>query len=265
MFAARRPRRQARSRTSQGSKDGSLDLAIVQSDTQAEAVEGQGRFAGAGFSDMRAIFALYPEALALVARADSGISRPQDLAGRKVWRGADGSGTRALADAATAAYGVSPDAFAPAPDIAPNQVAAALCDGSVDAFFYAAGQPTPEVTEAALGCGARLVPLTGPAIDKLVAGNPAFVKTTIPAGMYAGVTQATPTFGVGATLVTRADVSDDRIHRMVAEIFADFEMLRGLEPVLADLDPATMTSLGLTAPLHPGAERYFRERGWLPQ
>lgn len=245
-------------------RDGDLDLAIVQSDTQADAVTGKGRFTGGEFGDMRAIFALYPEALALVTREGSGITQPEDLAGRKVWRGADGSGTRTLADAATAAYGLSPESFAPIPDVSANHVGAALCAGDIDAFFYAAGQPTPAVTEAALGCAARLVALSGPRVDALVAGNPGLIKANIPGGMYPGISAATPTFGVGATLVTRADASEDGIHRMVAEVFEDFEMLRGLEPVLADLDPAEMTAVGLTAPLHPGAERYFRERGWLP-
>ena len=100
-------------------------------------------------------------------------------------------------------------------------------------------------------------------MDALVAATPAFVAATIPAGLYRGTPRAVATFGVGATLVTRADEPEERIDTIVRSVFDDLEMLRGLDPALVSLDPAAMARDGLAAPLHPAAESYYRERGWL--
>ena len=108
-----------------------------------------------------------------------------------------------------------------------------------------------------------LVEVAGPAVDALVEASPAFVAATIPAGLYRGTDRAVATFGVGATLVTRADEPDARIDTVVRSIFGDLEMLRGLDPALVALDPAAMVRDGLAAPLHPAAESYYRGRGWL--
>lgn len=258
-------------RTSEGSvgnltalRDGSYDLAIVQSDTQEAAFEGSGAFAAAGpFEALRAVAALYPEPLTLLARADAGITRVEDLAGKRVAWGAPGSGTRALADRLMAALGWTAESFAAVPDLAPDRLAGALCDGEIDAFAYVVGHPALVVQEATTSCPAVLVEVAGPAVDALVAETPAFVAATIPAGLYRGNDRPVATFGVGATLVTRADQPEERIDTVVRSVFGDLEMLRGLDPVLAKLDPEAMARDGLSAPLHPAAEGYYRERGWL--
>ena len=109
------------------------------------------------------------------------------------------------------------------------------------------------IQEATTGCDAVLVDVAGPAVDEMVAAHPYYVAATIPAGLYRGTARAVATFGVVATLVTRADVADDVIGSLVQAIFADFEMLNGLDPVLAGLDPPAMAREGLAAPLHPAA------------
>ena len=123
--------------------------------------------------------------------------------------------------------------------------------------------PALVVQEATTTCNAVLVDAVGPAVDALVAATPAFVAATIPAGLYRGNARAVSTFGVGATLVTREDVPEDRIYTLVKSVFDDIDMLRGLDPALVNLDPEAMARDGLAAPLHPGAARYFRERGWV--
>jgi TRAP transporter TAXI family solute receptor len=247
-----------------GLRDGSFQLAIVQSDVQAQAAAGAAGFAAAGpFDALRSVMALHPEPLTLVTRADAGITQVEDLAGKRVWLGTEGSGTRALSGDLMQALGWSADSFAPTPEIGADRLADALCDGEIDAFLYAIGHPALAIQEATTGCDARLVSVAGPAIDAVVASRSDLLAATIPGGLYRGNPGAVPTFGVGATLVTRADQPDERIHAMVDQIFADFDMLRGLEPVLTTLEPESMASEGLTAPLHPGAERYFRKRGWL--
>jgi TRAP transporter TAXI family solute receptor len=243
---------------------GDLDLAIVQSDTQAQAVAGSGAFAAAGpFAELRAVMALHPEPLTLVARGDAGIARVEDLAGKRVWLGTAGSGTRALAGDLMSALGWTPATFAPVPETAAEAVADALCRGDLDAFLYAVGHPALVIQEATTGCDVRLVPIEGAAIDALVAARPELIRVSIPGDLYRGNPAAVSSFGAAATVVARADEPEERLHAMLGQIFADFEMLRGLEPVLAGLEPQAMASGGLAAPLHPAAERYFRERGWI--
>jgi len=246
-----------------GLRDGSLGLALVQSDLQAAAAAGDPPFADAGpFADLRAVMALHREPLTLVARGDAGIARVEDLAGKRVWIGAEASGTRALAGQLMAALGWTEASFEAPPPVGPDGLGDALCAGDLDAFLFTIGHPALVVQEATTACDARLVPIDGAAIDALLAARPGLALTTIPAGLYRGNPDAVASFGVVATLVTRADQPQARVHAMTAQILDDIAMLRGLDPVLAALDPQTISD-GITAPLHPGAEAYFRERGWL--
>ena len=245
-----------------GLRDDTFDFAIVQSDSQAAAAEGAGAFEAAGpYPDLRSVMALYPELLTVVARADAGVTRIEDLAGKNVALGAEGSGTRAVADAVLGALGWTPASFADTPDVAADRLARTLCDGGIDAFFYTVGSPALVIQEATTSCDAKLVPVSGAAVDALVASEPYYVAATIPAGLYRGNPEPVATFGVGATLVTRADEPVDTVYTVVRAIFRDIDMLRGLDPVLSDLDPAAMTEQGLSVPLHPGAARFYQESG----
>jgi TRAP transporter TAXI family solute receptor len=247
-----------------GLRDGALALAIVQSDVQADALAGSGAFAQAGpFGGLRAVMSLYPEPLTVVARTDAGVRGIEDLAGKRVAIGAPGSGTRTIGDALIGALGWTEASFAATPDLPPERLGGALCAGQLDAFFYAVGQPAQVVQEATTGCEAVLIDAAGPVVNELLRASPSLVPATIAAGTYRGTDRAVATFGVRATLVTRADVPEDAIYAIVRSVFEDFDTLRGLDPVLANLDPKAMASEALTAPLHPGAARYFRERGWI--
>jgi TRAP transporter TAXI family solute receptor len=243
-------------------REGAIALAIVQSDVQADALAGEGPFADAGaFEGLRSVMSLHGEPLTIVARADAGIAGLEDLAGKRVALGSPGSGTRALADALIDALGWTAETFAATPDIGPARAADALCGGEIDAFLYAVGHPALAIQEVTAACDVTLVGAAGPAVDALVASDPALTPATIPGGLYRGVEEPVETFGVRATVVTRADVPDDVIGTIVAGVFDDLPTLRSLHPALAHLDPQAMASEGLSAPLHPGAERYFRERG----
>jgi TRAP transporter TAXI family solute receptor len=245
-------------------RTGAVDLAIVQSDVQNAALRGADEFRSEGpFAELRAVMALHPEPLTVVARRDAGIARLEDLVGKRISVGNPGSGQRALWDLLMNRLGWSQRSFAAFLELDPSQQAAALCDGQVDAFVFAVGHPARTVQEATSGCDAMLVPAAGPAVQALVAVNPFYFATDIPGGLYAGNPDDVPSFGVGATLVTRADVPEDVIYTIVSAVFDDFEALRGLNQALANLVPEDMARKGLSAPLHPGAERYFRERGWI--
>jgi TRAP transporter TAXI family solute receptor len=160
--------------------------------------------------------------------------------------------------------GWTAESFEAVLDLAPTDQADALCAGEIDAFAIAIGHPAPTVREATAGCDANLVPVTGPAIAALVAANPFFAEAEIPGGLYRGNPAPVPTFGVLATLVTRAEVSDAVIATQVDAAFGKLDTLRGLDPVLANLAPEAMATAGLTAPLHPAAESFFRSRGLVP-
>jgi len=242
---------------------GELDFAIVQSDVQAAAVAGTGPFADGAFPDLRAVMALHAEPLTIVARADRGIGSIDDLAGKRVALGEAGSGQRALMQLYMAERGWTTATFAGTAELAPMDLADALCAGRVDAFVYAIGHPALVVQEATTACDTRIAAATGPAVEALLAQYPSYRTATIPGGLYRGTPRDVPTFGVQATLVTRADVADAVVRALVAGVFENFDMLRALHPALAPLDAATMAARPGPAPLHPGAAAYYRERGWI--
>lgn len=243
-------------------RSGEASFAIVQSDVQHAAWTGTGAFAAEGaYADLRAVMALYPEPLTLVARRDAGVSGVRDLVGKRVSVGPPGSGQRGLIDALAAELGWEAGAFAETLELEPGLAVIELCEGRIDAFFFAVGHPALAISEATASCGGALTPLAGPEVDALIAGSPLYAATEIPAGLYAGQGAATPTFGVGATLVTRADLPDDAVETIVGAILDARADLAGFEPTLGALDETAMSSRGLTAPLHPGAAAAYRARG----
>jgi TRAP transporter TAXI family solute receptor len=241
---------------------GEADLAIVQSDTQSAALRGAGAFAGEGpFEDLRAVMALHSEPLMLVVGADAGVARLGDLPGRRVGISAPGAGDRALIEALSGRLGWGAATFAARVELAPEAMAAALCGGQVDAFLLAMGQPAGPVVEATRGCGARLVAIDGTAVEALAAVNPFYHVETLPAGTYEGQEADVATIAVGATLVTRADLPDAVVTTIGGAILDDLDTLRGLHPVLRDLEVAEMARRGLSAELHPAMAALYRARG----
>lgn len=243
-----------------GLRDGAYDFAIVQSDVEDAALTGGGVFADKGPDDeLRSVMSLYPEVLTVLVGPTAGVARIEDLAGKRVALGREGSGTRALADALLGALGWTPASFAETPDIDPTGLPRTLCDGAIDGFLYTVGHPALVIQEATTSCAARLLPVEGAAVDELVASRPYLVPGTIPGGLYQENPRPIPSFGVGALLVTRAEVPEDTVYTVVRSIFRDIHMLRGLDPVLENLDPVVMATKGLEAPLHPGAARFYRD------
>jgi TRAP transporter TAXI family solute receptor len=139
----------------------------------------------------------------------------------------------------------------------------ALCDNKIDGFFYAVGHPSANIQDPTTTCGAKLISLTGPTVDKLVKDHSYYAKATIPAGLYANNPQATETYGVLATLVSSAKVPDETVYQLVKATFDNFDEFKKLHPAFAHLEPAKMIKDGLSAPLHPGAIKYYKEKGWM--
>ena len=244
-------------------KGGELDFGMAQSDVQFQAAKGQGPFKDNAFADLRAVYSVHPEPFTVLSRKESNIAKFEDLKGKRFNVGNPGSGTRASLEQLIAAMGWKLSDFSLAAELKADEHGAALCDNKIDAFFYGVGHPSANIQDPTTTCGAKLVPITGAVVDKLVADNPYFAKATIPGGMYANNPNPTQTYGVLATLVTSAKVPDETVYQLVKATFDNFDEFKKLHPAFANLDPAKMVSDGNSAPLHPGAAKYYKEKGWL--
>ena len=244
-------------------KAGELDFGMAQSDVQFQAAKGQGPFKDNAFADLRAVYSVHPEPFTVLSRKESNISKFEDLKGKRFNVGNPGSGTRASLEQLIGALGWKLSDFSLAAELKADEHGAALCDNKIDAFFYGVGHPSANIQDPTTTCGAKLVPITGAVVDKLVADNPYFAKATIPGGMYSNNPNPTQTYGVLATLVTSAKVPDDTVYALVKATFDNFDEFKKLHPAFANLDPAKMVSDGNSAPLHPGAAKYYKEKGWL--
>ena len=242
---------------------GELDMAIVQSDLQHNSFKGEGAdFQEAGpFDSMRAVFSLHAEPFTVVARPDSGIATFDDLKGKRVNVGNPGSGQRSTMEVLMAAKGWTMSDFALASELKSAEQAQALCDDKFDAMVFTVGHPSGSIQEATTSCAARLIPVTGPEVDQLLAQNPYDVKAVIPGGMYPGNDQDVETFGVKATLVTRADVPEDVVYEVTKAVFEHLDEFKRLHPAFGALQKQEMVAQALSAPLHPGAARYYKEAG----
>ena len=242
---------------------GDMDMGVAQSDWQYHAYNGSSEFEGNQVEDLRALFSVHPEPFTVVARQDAGITTFADLEGKRVNVGNPGSGQRATMEVVLDALGWSMDSFSLASELAPAEQAAALGDNNVDAIIYTVGHPNGSIQEASSVVETVLVPVEGPEIEALIADNPYYAAATIPGGMYDGSPNDTNTFGVRATFVTSATVPDEVVYTTVKAVFDNFDRFKGLHPAFANLVEEDMISAGLSAPLHPGAEQYYRERGWI--
>lgn len=244
--------------------EGELDMGVAQSDWQYHAYNGTSKFADQGPNKkLRAVFSVHPEPFTVVARADSGITNFDDIKGKRVNIGNPGSGQRGTMDVVMEAKGMSVDDLKLASELKASEQASALCDNKVDAMVYVVGHPNGSIKEATTSCASVLVNVDGPAIEELIAERPYYRTATIPAGMYRGNSEDTLTFGVGATFVSSADVPENVIYNVVKAVFDNFEEFKRLHPAFSVLKKEEMVKDGLSAPLHDGAKKYYKEVGLL--
>lgn len=243
-------------------RSGELDLGVAQSDVQYYALKGEKAFEDVGpFPELRAVFSIHPEPFTIVARADSGIKTFDDLKGKRVNIGNPGSGSRDTMEIVMNAKGWTLDDFALASELKPAEQSQALCDNKIDAMLYVVGHPSGSIQEAVSSCDSVLVEVAGPEIDKLVADNPYYRVATIPGGMYRGNPDDVQTFGVGATFVSSTATDADVVYNVVKAVFENFDDFKKLHPAFAILKKEEMVKDGLSAPLHDGAVKYFKEAG----
>ena len=240
-----------------------LEFGVAQSDWQFHAYNGTSKFKDQGkFEKLRAVFSVHAEPVTVIAHDDSGIANISDVKGKRMNIGNPGSGTRGTWEVLEAAMGLTRSDLKLAAEMKSAETGAAVCDGKIDAYFWLVGHPSALTQESLASCAAHLVNVTGPAIDKLIADNPYYRSATIPAGMYNNKEDIT-TFGVGATFVTSADVPEDVVYTVVKSVFENFDQFKKLHPAFANLKAEEMIKDGLSAPLHAGAAKYYKEQGWM--
>jgi TRAP transporter TAXI family solute receptor len=244
-------------------KSGELDFGMTQSDVQYDAFRGLAQFKGEPMADLRVVMAVHPEPFTVVARKEAKITKFEDFKGKRFNVGNPGSGTLASMEQLLAEMGWSRKDFSLATELKADEQGPALCDNKIDGFYYGVGHPSAAIQDPTTTCDAKLVPLTGPAIEALLKKYPYYSVATIPGGMYANNPQATTTYGVRALLVTSARQPDDVVYNLVKAVFDNFDEFKKLHPAFANLDPKDMLKAGITAPLHPGAVKYYKEKGWM--
>ena len=243
-------------------REGELEMGVAQSDWQFHAYNGTSKFKDAGkFEDLRAVFSVHAEPGTLVVRADSGIKEFKDLKGKRVNVGQPGSGTVATYDVIAEAYGQKRSDLKLAAELKAAEMGQALCDNKIDAYFIMVGHPAGLVKETTTTCDAKIADIHGPAVDKLVKDNSYYRYASVPAGMYTGNPDAAKTFGVGATFVSSAKVPEKVIYEVVKAVFENLDDFKKLHPAFKNLKATEMVSDSLSAPIHDGAMKYYKEKG----
>ena len=238
---------------------GELEFGVAQSDWQYHAYRGTSKFEDKGaFTELRAVFSVHPEPFTLIVRKGSGITSFEGLKGKKVNVGNPGSGQRATMEVVMEAFGMKMSDFSLAAELKGSEMAQAICDNKIEAMIYTVGHPAAAVTQASSSCDVELVSVTGAPIDKLVADNSFYRVASVPGGMYAGSPNETTTFGVGATVITSTAVPEEVVYTVVKAVFDNFADFKKLHPAFANLKEDQMISDGLSAPLHPGALKYYK-------
>jgi TRAP transporter TAXI family solute receptor len=242
---------------------GELEFGVAQSDWQYHAYHGTSKFEDQGaFKNLRAVFSVHPEPVTVIASDSSGVMQLTDIKGKRMNIGNPGSGTRGTWEVIEEALGWTRNDLKLAAEMKSAETGQAVCDGKIDAYFWLVGHPSALTQESLATCDAHLVDVKGSAIDKLVKDNSFYRKAVIPAGMYNNK-QDVQTFGVAATFVSSSDVSDDVVYTIVKAVFDNFEDFKKLHPAFANLTEKEMITESVSAPLHNGAVKYYKERGWM--
>ena len=242
---------------------GAIEIGLAQSDWHYHAYNKTGpyEYSDQDFSSLRSLFSVHLEVFTVVARRDAGVSTFDDLRGKRVNIGNPGSGHRGTMDVVMAAKGWTKEDFQLVGELTAAEQVLALCHDRVQALTFMVGHPNPSIGKAVGLCGGHLVDVTDERIVQLVAETPYYSLATIPEDSYPASPEAIQTFGVRATVMSTAEVDEEIVYRLVKAVFEDLDTFKDYHPSFQSLDAATMIKDGLSAPLHPGAVRYYREIG----
>jgi len=243
-------------------KNGELDFGIAQSDVVYQASKGTGKFEGKQVPKLKSVMAIYPELLTLVTRKDAKINSLADVKNKRINLGNPGSGNEATALTLFAESGIKKSDLSFAGALKASEMPDALRDNKIDGYFYMVGHPTANIKDASNSVDVKITPLAGANVDGLIKKYPYFAKADVPGGIYKGNPEGTPTFGVKAVLVTSDDVSEKAVYTVVKAILENFDKFKKLHPAYANITKESLLD-GLSAPLHEGAKKYFKEAGLL--
>lgn len=238
-------------------KDGNAEIAFSQTDIASYAQEGKLMFEGAAVDNVSAIGTLYPETIQIVTTAKSGIKSVEDLKGKKVSIGAPGSGTAANAEQILEVHGIKLDDIKKQ-DLSFDESTAGIQDGTIDAAFVTAGTPTGAVEGLSATEDVVIVPIEQDKIDALIEKYPYYVKDEVPSGTYK-LAEAVPTVAVQAMLVVSNDLSEDVVYDVTKAIFENLDKVTHAKGKMIKAENAVK---GTGIELHPGAKKYFDEKGF---
>jgi len=239
-----------------------IDIAVVQSDWLHHAYNGTSLFKDQGKrTNLRSLFSIHSEPFTVLARKDANVRTFKDIKGKRVNIGASNSGERGTMEMLLKLYGWHYDDFAEVASLTPNEQAQALCDKKIDVIIYVVGHPNSSIREASSACQTKLVNVTGDKVSKLITTYSYYDTGVIVGGMYRGSEGKTDTFGVGATIVTTAELSENVAYKMVKAVFENHANFIQLHPSFKHLTKHAMVTQYLSVPLHPGALRYYKEVG----
>ena len=235
-----------------------LDFAIVQSDWQKHAFKGTSVFASRGpMTQLRSVMSLYPEPFSLLVRRKSGVESFRDLIGKRVDIGRPSSGRQATMRAVMGSFGIQISDFQFVTELASSDALIELCAGRIDATALIVGHPNTAITRAIDECDAVLVSLGGHEIERLISENDEYSRISLPGHTNATGGGEVVTFAVRATVLTLASTEDEIVDAFVRNTLANLSTLRQKVPILSMLEPGSMRTVGLSAPLHPAAARAF--------
>jgi TRAP transporter TAXI family solute receptor len=245
---------------------GKADIAFVLTDTLDDAINGRGPFAKMPVK-ARTLAVLYPNYTQVATVEGKGINRLADLRGRVVSTGSPGSGTEVIAFRVLRAAGIDPDKDIRKQGLTVNASVDALKDGKIDAFFWSGGLPTASLLDlsSTIGITAKLLP-NDEVLPKLQEQfTPGlYFRLVIPKGTYPGVNYDSGSVGVANALVVKDTMSDALAYELTKVLFDRQPDLAAIHPEAKKLNIATAVN-GSPAPFHPGAIRYYEERGaWKP-
>lgn len=241
-------------------RDGNFDLVFAQSDWQYHAYHGTSTFKDEGANpELRSVFALEADPLALIVRLESDIQGFDDLPNRSVSFGYARSLQHRIIDDLLAAKKWDDSTFKRVRRMSDTKQIGALCNDEVEAILMLSSSLHDYLQQVPEGCVMRLVPIVGEHVETVIKEKPYYRTGVIPAGFYLDSEQDVQSFGLGASFVAMESTSPKAIYQVVKEIVENFRDFQSLHPSLISLSKRELPHAGLSAPLHPGAIRYYRE------
>jgi TRAP transporter TAXI family solute receptor len=241
---------------------GAFDFAVAQSDRNWQGFNGAADWEGKPVTGLRSVFSMHPETVMLLTNKAAGIKSVEDLKGKRVNIGNPGSGQRGNAEDVLRLYGLDFNKDFSAEALQQAEASRALVDQKIDAFFFTVGNPSAAIEEPAQSVEMDMIPINSDAIKNFVKEHPYYIMTKVPGGTYKGIDNDVETYAVTATVVTNEGVAEEVVYDLVKTVFENLEELKASHAAFRVLDPKEMLQ-GLSAPLHPGAEKYYKEKGWM--